>query len=249
MPASIPADLPRFTSLLFGLTGDLVDFGARTLPLALQRSCPDCPQERLAEAVALPPQEALAHLLGHAPSAEETERFRHRLVEAANDHAEPIAEALPALHTLSRQGVPCAWLEELPNPASQRLAAALNGALGNGIAHAGRPWPAPDACWQALMELGTPQLDGCVLVSSQPRLLQAGLNAGLWTIGLAASGPLCGLSARDWQALEGNRRDLLRSQATLGLYRLGVHSVIDHLGELDSCLLDIASRRAKGEKP
>ncbi|WP_324710004.1 HAD family phosphatase [Pseudomonas citronellolis] len=249
MPASTAADLPRFTSLLFGLAGDLVDFGARTLPRALQQSCPDCPQERLAEAATLAPQQALGHVLGRLPSAEEVARFRKRLAEAADAHAEPIAEALPALHQLNRQGVPCAWLEELPEPASERLAAALDGALDSGIAHTGRPWPAPDGCWRALMELGTPQLDGCVLVSSQPRLLQAGLNAGLWTIGLAASGPLCGLSMRDWEALDGPQRDLRRAQATFGLYRLGVHSVIDHLGELDSCLLDIASRRAKGEKP
>ena len=88
-----------------------------------------------------------------------------------------------------------------------------------------------------------------MLVSGQPRLLQAGLNAGLWTIGLGASGPLCGHAPGDWDALGNLDRDRLRAQATLGLYRLGVHSVIDHLGELDSCLQDIAGRRLKGEKP
>jgi hypothetical protein len=33
------------------------------------------------------------------------------------------------------------------------------------------------------------------------------------------------------------------------LFSLGVHSVIDHLGELDTCLADISLRRLKGEKP
>ncbi|HGH7293027.1 HAD family phosphatase, partial [Pseudomonas aeruginosa] len=111
------------------------------------------------------------------------------------------------------------------------------------------PWPAPDGCWQALAQLGIERLDGCVLVSAQPRQLQAGLNAGLWTIGLAASGPSCGLSPADWDALGHTERDRLRADATLELYRLGVHSVIDHLGELQPCLHDLAVRRLKGEKP
>ncbi|VFT17280.1 putative phoshatase [Pseudomonas aeruginosa] len=41
----------------------------------------------------------------------------------------------------------------------------------------------------------------------------------------------------------------MRADATLELYRLGVHSVIDHLGELQPCLHDLAVRRLKGEKP
>ena len=40
-----------------------------------------------------------------------------------------------------------------------------------------------------------------------------------------------------------------RAQATLQLYRLGVHSVVDHLGEIEASLDDIGVRRSKGEKP
>ncbi|MCF8996966.1 HAD family phosphatase, partial [Pseudomonas carnis] len=110
-------------------------------------------------------------------------------------------------------------------------------------------WPAPHACWQALMELNIERLEGCVLVSGEPRLLQSGLNAGLWTIGLASCGSLCGLSPRQWQALTEQQREHKRGKATVALYGLGVHSVIDHLGELDTCLADIRLRQLKGEKP
>ncbi|KJK02553.1 phosphatase [Pseudomonas sp. 21] len=247
MPAT--ADLPRFTSLLFGLSGDLVDFGARTLPVALQRICPDCPPDRLTSAIALPPQDALDLALGRCAAPQERNRFQSALDEAAQAHAEATPGALDALQSLHQRGVPCAWLDELPNATTLHLAAALDDQLATGLGIAGRQWPAPDSCWQALIQLDSPHLDGCVLVSGQPRLLQAGLNAGLWTIGLAASGPLCGQAPGDWNALGNLDRDRLRAQATLGLYRLGVHSVIDHLGELDSCLQDIASRRLKGEKP
>ncbi len=195
MPDTAPC-VPTLTALLFGLSGCLVDFGARSEPAA-----------------------------GPTPGA------------------------LQALRLLHHQGVPCAWLDELDDELAVPLAAPLPHwvkAIGN---TAGTPWPAPDACWQALMELQVSRLDGCVLVSGNPRLLQSGLNAGLWTVGLASCGSLCGLSAAEWQQLEPRERDLRRGKATLQLFGLGVHSVIDHLEELDTCLADIALRRFKGEKP
>jgi beta-phosphoglucomutase-like phosphatase (HAD superfamily) len=99
------------------------------------------------------------------------------------------------------------------------------------------------------MTLNVERLEGCVLVSGEPRLLQAGLNAGLWTIGLASCGSLCGLAPNEWQALTQQEREFKRGKATMQLFGLGVHSVIDHLGELDTCLADISLRRLKGEKP
>jgi beta-phosphoglucomutase-like phosphatase (HAD superfamily) len=168
------------------------------------------------------------------------------------DKSEHWATATPGaasiLQALEAQNVPCAWIDELPDDLSRTLAGSLNG----WISPAPRPdaaWPAPDACWLALMSLKVAQLDGCVLISGDPRLLQSGLNAGLWTIGLASCGPLCGLSPSQWQTLDDAERERLRANATLQLYALGVHSVIDHLGELPACLNDIALRRSKGEKP
>ncbi|WP_277963371.1 phosphonoacetaldehyde phosphonohydrolase-related protein [Pseudomonas sp. RIT-To-2] len=195
MPDTAPC-VPAFTAALFGLSGCLVDFGARTEPAA-----------------------------GPTPGA------------------------LQALQQLHHQGVPCAWLDELKNELALPLAAPLPHWVKAVGATEGNAWPAPDACWQALMQLNVSRLDGCVLVSGNPRLLQSGLNAGLWTVGLASCGSLCGLPAQEWALLESRERDLLRGKATLQLFALGVHSVIDHLEELGTCLADIALRRYKGEKP
>ncbi|KPY26459.1 Uncharacterized protein ALO43_02001 [Pseudomonas tremae] len=164
------------------------------------------------------------------------------------EHAQLTPGAEQALKTLRAKGMPCAWIDELPDALSETLAAPVN----EWVIPAPRPsaaWPAPDACWMALMALNVSHLEGCVLISGDPRLLQSGLNAGLWTIGLASCGPLCGLSPTQWQALSDAEREQRRARATLKLYALGVHSVIDHLGELESCLADIALRRSKGEKP
>jgi beta-phosphoglucomutase-like phosphatase (HAD superfamily) len=166
----------------------------------------------------------------------------------AADYACPTPGALAVLKSLRHQGVPYAWIEEFPTAIAQALAKPLSGLIQAGST-SGNHWPAPDACWQALMTLQVSQLDGCVLVSGDPRLITSGLNAGLWTIGLASCGPLCGVSPAKWESLNDAEREQLRTRATLKLYEIGAHSVIDHLGELESCLADIALRRLKAEKP
>ena len=246
MPTQASAP-PAFTAVLFGLGGCLVDFGARTQALALLRTLPD-PSPGFG-AVDQPPLHALHQALGREPQAGELQRLALALVQSAAEHAEATPGALARLAQLHAQGVPCAWLSELPDDASLRLAQPLPSWLAPGKSHRPRPWPAPDACWQALTGLGVETLDGCVLVSGEPRLLQAGLNAGLWTIGLAVCGSLCSQGPGDWQSLDTPARDRLRTQATLALYRLGVHSVIDHLDDLAPGLDDLAARRLAGEKP
>ncbi|NBF06418.1 HAD family phosphatase [Pseudomonas sp. Fl5BN2] len=201
--ASVQPSRP-LAAVLFGLSGCLVDFGART---------------RLQTA--------------EQPSPEQ---------------AQATPGALDTLRRLHQQGIPCAWLEQLPIASSRHLAATLPKWLKS-TPNAPAPWPAPDACWQALMALEVKGIDGCVLVSGEPQLLQSGLNAGLWTIGLASCGSLCGMTPSEWQVLSQQERELKRGKATVQLFGLGVHSVIDHLGDLGTCLADIELRRLKGEKP
>lgn len=201
---ALPLPVLDLTAVLFGLSGCLVDFGARA----------------------------------RQPGATSAE------------HAQPTPGALESLHRLQLQEIPCAWLDELPPTVSHGLAASLPAWIKPPqLPATNNPWPAPHACWQALMALNVQQLDGCVLVSGEPRLLQSGLNAGLWTIGLASCGSLCGLTPGEWQALSEQQREARRAKATVQMFSLGVHSVIDHLGELDTCLADICQRRFKGEKP
>ena len=207
MLAPAAAHVPMFTAVLFGLSGCLVDFGARARSLSNQTT--DWDWQALA--VATP-------------------------------------GAIAALNHLKQQGIPCAWIDEYHADITGQLSAPLEGLISPTVT-LNNHWPAPDACWQALMTLGVGQLDGCVLVSGDPRLIMSGLNAGLWTVGIASCGPLCGLPPAQWEALSDLESDRRRGRATLELYAAGAHSVIDHLGELESCLADIALRRLKAEKP
>ena len=174
--------------------------------------------------------------------------LRGCLVQGANGNPLPAPGALATLASLRQRQVPCIWLDDLSATQGKRLANVLPDWLP-GHSVNGVRWPAPNACWQALMALDSAHLDCCVLVSGEPALLQSGLNAGVWTVGLAACSPYCDLSSRHWQDMSQQERDLARGKATLELFSLGVHSVIDHLEALDTCLQDIAQRRRKGEKP
>ncbi|ANY86288.1 MULTISPECIES: phosphonoacetaldehyde phosphonohydrolase-related protein [Pseudomonas] len=174
--------------------------------------------------------------------------LRGCLVQAVNGSPLPAPGALDTLSVLRKHQVPCIWLDELSTSQGKRLANVLPDWLP-GHAVNDSPWPAPNACWQALMTLQSARLDGCVLVSGDPRLLQSGLNAGLWTVGLANSSPSCDVGSSQWQAMTEQARELARGKATLELFGLGAHSVIDHLEALETCLADIALRRRKGEKP
>ncbi|QMV65503.1 HAD family phosphatase [Pseudomonas berkeleyensis] len=233
------------TALIFELSGCLVDFGARTLPVALQRLYP----QRERPALASTAEQALASMLGTTPDTAQLQDLQQMLSEVADEHSELTPGAAQLLAALYADGIPCAWLDALPPDASLRLAEALPTPVKAVLTHQARPWPAPDSCWQALSQLGVQRLEGCILVSGNPLLLQAGLNAGCWTIGLAACGPLCGYAPADWQALDASEQERLRAEATLLLYRLGVHAVVDHLEAIGASLEDIGLRRQKGEKP
>lgn len=119
MPRNPP---PRFNAILFGLSGCLVDFGARTLPVALGRLLPDCPAGRLAEACALPADAALAHALGAPATTAQRELFEQHLQQAALEHSETVTDLEQLAEPEAFQGVPCAWLDELPPKTCANLA-------------------------------------------------------------------------------------------------------------------------------
>lgn len=172
--------------------------------------------------------------------------LRGCLVETANDVSAPAPGALAMLADLHSQQVPCIWLDE---PGTGESLTRVLPSWLPGHSTPSLPWPAPNACWQALMQLNSAKLDGSVLVSGDPRLLESALKAGLWAIGLAACSPRCEASAKRWQAMTAQAQQANRGKATLELFKLGAHSVIDHLEALQPCLADIAQRRRKGEKP
>lgn len=112
---------------------------------------------------------------------------------------------------------------------------------------AGRPAP-----WMALknaMELGVYPVEAIVKVDDTPPGIEEGLNAGMWTIGLAKTGNGIGLNEAELTQLAPAELARRLAQAQQQLAQSGAHYVVDGIGEVPAVLDDIQARLRQGEKP
>ena len=76
-----------------------------------------------------------------------------------------------------------------------------------------------------------------------------GLNAGMWSVGVSATGNEVGMSAEEWEALPEEERIRLAAKACEKLRAAGAHYVVERLALLDPVLEEIDSRLVAGERP
>ncbi len=112
---------------------------------------------------------------------------------------------------------------------------------------AGRPYP--HMCLKNAINLEVDTVAACVKVDDVIPGIEEGLNAGMWSIGLACSGNEIGLSKQDYDALEPEVRERLRQAAYRRMQMAGAHYVVDTIAEVMPCLDDIEARLARGERP
>ncbi len=112
---------------------------------------------------------------------------------------------------------------------------------------AGRPYPY--MCLQNAIRLGVECMAACVKVDDTVPGVEEGLNAGMWSIGLAVSGNEVGLSLEEWKALPADEQEALRARAYRNLLRSGAHYVVDDISGVPACIEDIEQRLRRGEKP
>ncbi|HYR01232.1 MAG TPA: phosphonoacetaldehyde hydrolase [Casimicrobiaceae bacterium] len=112
---------------------------------------------------------------------------------------------------------------------------------------AGRPFPY--MCLQNVINLGVSPVEACVKVDDTRPGIEEGLNAGMWTIGLAVSGNEIGLPLAAWEKVPTADRERMRQAAFVRMYQSGAHYVVDDIAGVDACLDDIEARLARGERP
>jgi phosphonoacetaldehyde hydrolase len=112
---------------------------------------------------------------------------------------------------------------------------------------AGRP--APYMCLQNAVNLGVDCVQACVKVDDTIPGVEEGLNAGMWSIGLAVSGNEVGLSLADWRALPAEEQSALRERAYGRMLQSGAHYVVDTIADLLPCIEAIELRLRLGERP
>jgi phosphonoacetaldehyde hydrolase len=79
--------------------------------------------------------------------------------------------------------------------------------------------------------------------------LQEGINAGCWTVGVAASGNALGWSWEEWVAASEDERLAATDVAGQKLRDAGAHEVIDSVADLQHALSRIGARILAGEQP
>jgi phosphonoacetaldehyde hydrolase len=112
---------------------------------------------------------------------------------------------------------------------------------------AGRPYPY--MCLQNAINLGVTTVQSCVKIDDTVPGVEEGLNAGMWTVGLAVSGNEVGLPLEQWKALPAADQAVKRARAYTRMQQCGAHYVVDSIADVMPCIDDIQNRIRRGETP
>ena len=89
----------------------------------------------------------------------------------------------------------------------------------------------------------------CVKVDDTTVGVEAGVNAGMWAVGVAATGNLVGLGAEELARLPQDARRTLVNAARAKLIAAGAHLVVDSIAALPAALETIEAALRRGESP
>jgi phosphonoacetaldehyde hydrolase len=109
--------------------------------------------------------------------------------------------------------------------------------------------PKPFMCYRNAILLGAYPLWHCVKIGDTPSDMAEGRNAGMWTIGITATGNEVGLSQAEWDALSAAERCRRETQAAGRLTGAGAHFTAPSLAACGGILEEIERRLSVGEKP
>jgi phosphonoacetaldehyde hydrolase len=111
---------------------------------------------------------------------------------------------------------------------------------------AGRPHPF--MIYENAVRLQVYPLAAIAKIGDTPADIHEGLHAGTWSIGVAGTGNMIGLSLQDFRALSEAERESRLTGARAALQNAGAHYVVDSLAEVHLILDDIDSRLKSATK-
>ncbi|MGK2696757.1 phosphonoacetaldehyde hydrolase [Serratia surfactantfaciens] len=200
-------------------------------------------------------RQRLGRSMGHQDIDELYQAFMPLQIAKVIDFADPIEGVPQVIAALREQGIkigscsgyPRAVMEVLVPAAAERGYAPDYWVATDDLAAGGRPGP-----WMALQNaiaLGIDAVAHCVKVDDAVPGIAEGLNAGMWSVGLALSGNEFGATWPEYRQMAADEIERRRAAAADKLYAAGAHYVIDTLAQLPAAIADINRRLAKGERP
>ncbi len=112
---------------------------------------------------------------------------------------------------------------------------------------AGRPYPW--MIYENAVRMKVWPLEAVVKIGDTVSDVEEGLNAGTWSVAVARTGNMIGLSEEQWQALPQSEQATRLRDAHRQLLDAGAHCVIDSLTEIDPVLDQIEARLQAGDRP
>ncbi|HTW09316.1 MAG TPA: phosphonoacetaldehyde hydrolase [Acidimicrobiales bacterium] len=196
--------------------------------------------------------------LGRRPDDGDIEKLYDRFVplqvQTVADHSELIPGALEAIAAMRARGLSIATTTGYPREVMDVVVreAKQQGfepdvTICAGDTPTGRP--GPFMALQALIRLSISPVEAVVKIGDTVVDIEEGLNGGMWSVGVAATGNEVGLSAADYAALPAEERQRLCAAATDVLLGAGAHEVVDSIGDVASVLDSLEKRLQAGDKP
>lgn len=109
--------------------------------------------------------------------------------------------------------------------------------------------PSPLMSWKVMVELGVWPARACLKVDDALVGIEEGREAGLWTVGVAASGNGVGLDRDAFMALSQAERTERVAASAATLSAAGANYVIDSVADLGALLPELERRIAAGDRP
>jgi phosphonoacetaldehyde hydrolase len=262
-------------AVIFDWAGTIVDYGSRAPVLAVMKVFEDCGVPvTTAEARGPMGMAKLDHIKaifamprvhdawkarhGHDPNDQTVNevytRFLASQLDVLVDSSAPIPGAVDALNYCrsrnlklgSSTGYTAALMKPLLAAANSSGLQVDSVVCADDVPH-GRP--APWLCLENARRLNVYPMVAVVAVDDTAVGIQAGVNAGMWTIGIAKSGNGVGLSEAELAALPPAEQAALVVASARILIEAGAHLVIDSVTDLPAALQQIEAWLAAGVGP
>jgi phosphonoacetaldehyde hydrolase len=104
-------------------------------------------------------------------------------------------------------------------------------------------------CLQNAQQLGIYPMESCVKIGDTLPDVEEGLNAGMWTVGLAKSGNELGLNEAEITALPADELQARLRRAYDRMAATGAHYVVDTVADVVPVIDSIGQRLSRGERP
>mgnify|MGYP001209322096 CR=1 FL=1 len=253
---------PELKAVVFDWAGTMIDFGSRApvvalcklfeaagVPLAETEARTDMGKSKsdhIAALLAMPRiRQAWTEVHGKEPDAADAAALFARIGPMMREAARECTQLVPGAADVAAQlraagvkiGSCTGYTREMMAdilPIAEQRGYKPDVVVCAGETAEGRP--SPLMLWKNLVELGVWPATACVKVDDAEVGIAEGRAAGVWTIGVAASGNAVGLSLEDFEALSPEDRAARLDKARTGLEQAGAHLVIDTVADLPGAL-------------